>query len=175
MYDRADMMNFSFEQFSTQNQQLKSGAIKDGWVIDGEPKVMSRTLSTSQDGEAFIAIWECTTGKFRWEYAYDETIYFVEGCVTFEESGKPPRTAKAGDVVYFPKGASVIWQVHSPVRKIAVCRKVLPGPLRYMVRMLRLVKNTATGSTEGVALLAALAHPVMSAWSMDLKLLQVLS
>jgi ethanolamine utilization protein EutQ (cupin superfamily) len=79
---------------------------------------------------------------FRWNYNYDETIHFIEGSVTFDDGRGTTWSAGAGDVVYFPKGSSVIWNVHTCVRKLAVCCQTFPEPIAAAVRMLRRLKAT---------------------------------
>ena len=113
--------------------------------IAGQPEVRSALLSASKDGESVVVVWECSAGTFRWNYGFDETIYFLEGSVTFEYANGGRRTAGPGDVVHFPKGASVIWQVHTRVKKLAVCRKVLPGPLAAFIASLRRLKALLKG------------------------------
>jgi uncharacterized protein len=146
-----------FQHLAFENQQLKPGFIRTECIIAGEPKVRSAIISTTKDGEGFIVAWECTAGKFRWEYDLDETLHIIEGSVTLEDNSGSSRTVGAGDMVYFPKGASVVWNVHSQVRKLAICRRVLPAPLPALVRSLRFIKGVMRGGSKGEATLAATA------------------
>jgi uncharacterized protein len=135
------------------NLELNPGAISSDWIIAGDPKVRSALISQTADGEAFTVVWECSEGTFRWNYTCDETIHFIEGSVTFDDGSGVLRCVGPGDVVYFPKGSSVIWNVKTPVRKLAICRKVLPGPLGASIRYLRLLKSKLRGSGGDAGLL----------------------
>jgi len=128
--------------FRTNNQKLVSSPITREWIIEGEAEARSTVLSTSGDGLAFVVIWECSPGKFRWNYAFDETIHFLEGSVTFENDSGNTTTAGAGDVVYFTQGSSIVWNVHERVRKVAFCRKAFPTQVGTAIKVLRRLKAT---------------------------------
>jgi uncharacterized protein len=148
------MFQSRIEYLTIGKQELRPGALNPDWIISGEPNIRSAILSRSQDGECFTALWECSEGTFRWNYSFDETLHFLEGSVTFDDGSGVPHIAGPGDVVYFPKGASVIWTVHSRVLKLAVCRSVLPAPLAVPIRWLRVLKRMLFGAKGGEADLA---------------------
>jgi uncharacterized protein len=149
------------EYLRIDNLELGPAPIHNDWVIAGEPKARSALLSETADGEAFTVVWECSEGTFRWNYGCDETIHFLEGSVTFDDGSGVLRSVSPGDVVYFPKGSSVIWNVKTPVRKLAICRKVLPGPLAASIRYLRLLKSKLKGSRDNADLFAASSDRVL--------------
>jgi uncharacterized cupin superfamily protein len=122
------------------NHVLYPSPIRYEWIIEGESDARSAIISTSADSQSFTVIWECSPGIFRWHYSYDETIHFMEGSVTFDDDRGTTWTVGPGDVVYFPKGSSVIWNVHTRVRKLAVCRKTLPKPIAAVIGALRRLK-----------------------------------
>ena len=144
------------------NIWLSSSPVRNEWIIEGEPEARSAVISTSADGQAFTVVWECSPGIFRWHYDYDETIHFIEGSVTFDDGKGTTRTVGAGEVVYFPKGSSVIWNVHARVRKLAVCRKSLPAPVVATIRVLRRLKaafgRTKSGATALDSLIVQSGH-----------------
>jgi uncharacterized protein len=127
-------------RFCIENLELEASPIRNEWKIEGGPEARSAVVSTSADGQAFTVVWECSPGVFRWNYDFDETIHFIEGSVTFDDGRGTTWRAGAGDVVYFPKGSSVIWNVHTHVRKLAVCRKGFPGPVTAAISALRRLK-----------------------------------
>src|SRR5260370_41676598 len=133
------MSRYGTEYLSISGQELASSPINIDWIIAGDPQAKSALLSRSQDGECFTVLWECSEGTFRWNYGLDETIYFLQGSVTFDDGTGVPRSIGPGDVVYFPKGASVIWTVHSPVRKLAISRKALPPPPPFHLNLQHLL------------------------------------
>ncbi len=139
-------------QFLSTKKPLEPSSIKSEWIIAGEPKVRSTVLSTSADELSFVVVWECTAGKFQWHYHFDETIHFLEGSVTIDDRRGSPRTLNAGDVVFFPKGSSAVWTVHTYIRKLAICRRVLPPPIAGPIKLLRALKAALRGSKEGVPL-----------------------
>jgi uncharacterized cupin superfamily protein len=142
------MNGYGIEYLST-TKELQPSPINSDWIISGDPKVKAAVISTSADGQSFTAIWECTAGKFQWHYAFDETLHFLEGSVTLDD-GSGPRTVGAGDVVYFPKGSSAVWHVETYIRKLAICRNVLPAPIGTTISLLRSLKAALRGSKAEV-------------------------
>lgn len=62
-------------------------------------------------------IWSKEASEFPWQYAGEETCYFLEGDVTVTpEGGRPVRMGK-GDLVIFPDGMACSWAIHADVRK----------------------------------------------------------
>ena len=142
---------YGAEYLSIDAGALSPSPINPDWIIAGDPQARSVVLSQSRDGECFTVLWECSEGQFRRNYGFDETIYFLEGSVTFDDGSGVARRAGPGDAVYFSKGASVVWTVQSPIRKLAVCRKVLPGPFAVAIKRLRGLKATLMGAKGGEA------------------------
>ena len=151
------MKDYSVEYLSTK-EALQPSPINSDWIISGDPRAKAAVISTSADGQSFTAIWECTAGTFHWHYAFDETLHFLEGSVTVDD-GSGPRTVGAGDVVYFPKGSSAVWHVDTYIRKLAICRKVLPSPIGTTIGLLRSLKAALRGSKDDA--LAGLAPRLM--------------
>ena len=59
--------------------QLQPWPLPRELVIDGEPNASGSVLSKSPDVRVVRGIWDCTPGKFRWDWNYDETIVVVSG------------------------------------------------------------------------------------------------
>ena len=47
------------------------------WVEMGSPQASGTVLSKSSDSRVVRGVWACTTGRFRWEFTYDETVVVV--------------------------------------------------------------------------------------------------
>ena len=127
--------------FSKPDADLQPSPINPAWIIEGRPAARNTILSRSEDQTACTIVWDCTQGKFNWYYDFDETVHFIEGSVTIEDGHSPARTLGAGDVIFFPAGSHAVWTVDSYIRKVAFCRKVLPGPVGILITMLRAVKH----------------------------------
>jgi uncharacterized protein len=133
--------------------KLAPSPINEDWIVEGAPAARSAILSRSRDETACTIMWDCTAGKFRWFYDFDETVHILEGSVWIDD-GQGPRRVGPGDVVFFPVGSSALWEVETYVRKLAFCRKTLPAPIGAAVKMLRAVRAAMRGSqAEGASLM----------------------
>lgn len=141
--------------FSDTAGELSPSPINPDWILEGRPLARNRILSRSADETACTIVWECSKGKFSWYYDFDETIQFLEGSVTIEDGHGPARTLGPGDVVFFPAGSHAIWTVDRYIRKIAFCRKVLPGPIGPMIKLLRAVKHRLSPPASAGSLMGA--------------------
>lgn len=131
---------------------LKPAPIRPGWITGGDPVARAAELSRSADQSAFTVVWDCTAGTFDWTYHLDETIYILEGSIVLTDSGNPPRRLGPGDVVFFPKGSRVSWEVEGYVKKVAYFRRVVPNPMLAAFRVLRFLKTAIRpGSARGGA------------------------
>jgi len=98
---------------------LGKSALGGGQVIDGSPQESgSGKLGVAKDNGAYAAIWECTPGKFSWSYGDDEIVFVLEGRATLWHDAMP-QELRAGDLVTFHAGSTVIWDIHEKVRKVA--------------------------------------------------------
>ena len=132
-------MSVPFQSAST-SLELSPSPINPAWIREGNPIARAAELHRSADGTAFTVVWHCTAGKFDWTYHLDETIYIIEGSIVLSDAGNPPRRLGPGDVVFFPKGSQVSWEVEGHVRKVAYFRRVLPAPLMSVFRLARGLK-----------------------------------
>src|SRR5205814_2724813 len=48
-------------------------------VLNGTPRMRSKTLARSHDGTSHTMVWECTAGCFNWDYHKDETFIVISG------------------------------------------------------------------------------------------------
>lgn len=127
--------------FSHPDVELSPSPINPSWILEGRPVARNAILSRSDDQTACTIVWDCSKGKFNWTYDFDETIHFIEGNVLIEDGHSPARKLGAGDVIFFPAGSQATWTVEDYVRKVAFCRKVLPGPVGSLVKLLRAIKH----------------------------------
>ena len=44
-------------------------------VLEGKPEASYCVIGRSEDGRSYSGVWECTPGKFRVNYEWEETIY----------------------------------------------------------------------------------------------------
>jgi uncharacterized protein len=108
---------------------LRDAPIPTGWIIEGSPRAQGRALAESADGMSSIVAWSCTQGRFNWHYCVDETVQILSGEVFItDETGKERRLGP-GDMAFFPAGTHTVWYVPNKVRKLAMCRRPLPGRL----------------------------------------------
>jgi uncharacterized protein len=105
--------------------QLPSSPLRKEQILAGDPKTGALLFGASPDGNLSFNLWDCTAGSFRWVYNSDEIIHVLDGGATITPvGGGVPRTIKAGDVVYFPRGLVADWVVDTYIKKLAVHRSV---------------------------------------------------
>lgn len=62
--------------------------------------------------------WECGPSKFPWTFTATETMYLLKGKVNVQVDGvEGSFEIGAGDLVVFPKGMKVTWDVIEGVNK----------------------------------------------------------
>jgi uncharacterized protein len=119
--------------------------IRAEWVLEGNPVARIELLSSSADGTANTYFWDCTAGRFNWHYAFDETLYILQGSVTLKSPSGSSRLVTAGDIVFFPAGSCAEWTVEQYIRKLAFCRTPLPSYLVFAKRVRRRLKRLVRG------------------------------
>jgi uncharacterized cupin superfamily protein len=136
----------------TGGPELLDGQIDPDWLIEGEPRTRSGWWSGSSDGVDNNYVWDCTAGRFRWYFGCDETVHIIEGEVEVSGDGVPATWLRAGDAALFRSGTWAVWYVPTYVRKHAILRSELPGPLRaqltYGRRVKRLLGRLRGGKTS---------------------------
>ncbi len=114
---------------------LTPSPIEPSWIIEGNPVAEASLLAQSADKQACTLVWQCSEGKFNWNYDYDETILILEGSIVIENDAMPPTRYGPGDVIFFKDGARAKWHVERQVRKLAFCRKTQPVLVRFAYRV----------------------------------------
>ncbi|MFN0055172.1 MAG: cupin domain-containing protein [Planctomycetales bacterium] len=114
-----------------QTASLPAGGLPDmpiepGWILEGSPRARGTVLLQSADNKVSSGLWECTAGRFRWTFGWDEFVHVLEGEVTIEQEGGAAVTLKAGDSAHFPVGLQTVWQVPRFVRKVFTVRTSEP-------------------------------------------------
>lgn len=127
----------SGDQFS-----MVSTPINPEWVIDGDPQARTAEHSRSHDDAALTAIWDCTSGEFRWFFGWDETVMILEGEVHIVADDGTERTLCAGDVAFFAAGTWARWRVDNYVRKVAFLRKPFPRSVAMAYRIRNLLRSS---------------------------------
>jgi uncharacterized cupin superfamily protein len=92
-------------------------AIPADWVLEGQPRAREKALASSTDGAAAAFMWDCTSGRFHWEYPAEQIVHIVQGCATIDVAGVS-RRLQAGDTHVFPAGSRYRWNVPDYVRTI---------------------------------------------------------
>lgn len=147
-----------FQTASIAATTLSPAPIVPAWVVSGNPQARASELMRSHDDASFTMVWECTGGCFTWTYDFDETIHILEGAIVLTDGGNPPTRLGPGDVVFFPKGSKVHWEVDGYVKKLAYFRKVVPNPLTGVYKSLRRAKAMLRGRSGGSPLGLAAAR-----------------
>ena len=96
-------------------------------ILEGDPKARIWIHAQSPDKKLTHGVWDCTAGRFSWDYTWDEFVMTLEGGATITPVGGQPITTSPGAFVYFPLGLKTIWQVDQYVRKSFTLRT--PEPL----------------------------------------------
>ena len=122
------MSSLTILNASTAGDALPDMPIEPSWIIEGTPRARGKVYLQSADGKVSSGIWDCTAGRFRWNFGWDEFIHVLEGQVTISQTGGPTITLQAGDMAHFPLGVTAEWFVPRYVRKVFTVRT--PEPLR---------------------------------------------
>jgi uncharacterized cupin superfamily protein len=112
----------------------KTVPILPNWVLGGSPVTRTKSVVRSRDWTSNVVVWECTAGRFRWRYDKEEVVFIVAGEVFITDDLGEERWLRPGDVAIFPSGTSSVWHVPSHVRKIAVVRETVWGPLGFCLK-----------------------------------------
>ena len=114
---------------------MKAAPIHAEWILEGEPQARLAEQSRSDDRAAYTAVWDCTAGRFRWYFGWDETVYILEGGVTVTSADGSIHDLRAGDIAYFKANTWATWQVDAYVRKVAFLRRPFPWPVAIAYRI----------------------------------------
>ncbi len=134
--DGAKFPNLAMQTGSVSQSEFKIGALEPTWIIEGSPVVRALALTNSEDGLFSCGLWDCTAGKFKFIFGYDEIVHIIEGEVTIQQTDAE-YTLRPGDVAFFPKGATTYWTVPHYVKKFCIHRSVqrsLAGKIHARIR-----------------------------------------
>lgn len=134
-----------------ENVPLQSSPIHPDWVVSGQPQARAGSHSKNVDGWAETMHWDCTAGKFRWHFGWEETVVILEGSVSVTDASNKTTTLRAGDVAYFPADSWFTWEVETYVRKIAFCRRPVGRPARMLARVMDLIGGFVSRRPRSVA------------------------
>ena len=87
------------------------------WVQEGAPDASGAVLSRSDDSRLIRGVWQCTPGRFSWEFSYDETLVVVSGRATVVLDTGDRVELEPGVLAFFGRGHSAVWTVHETLRK----------------------------------------------------------
>ena len=96
----------------------------DPWPIDKtniltkDAEAHGTVLWQSEDKLLCNGVWSCTTGKFNWEYTWNETFYLVQGKISISIDDAESKEYNSGDLVFVPTGTNTTWTIIEPVRKV---------------------------------------------------------
>ncbi|NTJ44293.1 cupin domain-containing protein [Agrobacterium larrymoorei] len=114
---------------------MQSSPINPDWILEGDPQARMANHSRSNDRASYTALWDCTAGKFRWFFGWDETVHILEGEVHVTAEDGSIHVLRAGDVAYFKAGTWATWRVDHYVRKVAFLRRPFPWPIAIAYRI----------------------------------------
>ena len=120
------MSELAIQSVGAVTGELSDMPIEPSWIEDGDPVARGDVLVQSADKLLSSGLWSCTTGKFRWEFGWDEFVHILEGRVTITEEGGAVHELGPGDTAHFPFGLVSHWHVHEDVRKAFTIRTPEP-------------------------------------------------
>lgn len=97
-------------------------------ITAGKPVAKIWINAQSADLKVTQGVWDCTAGKFNWDFTWDEFVMVLEGEVTITPDGERSFTLRRGDFAHFPLGLKTKWHVPKYVKKTFVIRT--PEPLK---------------------------------------------
>jgi uncharacterized cupin superfamily protein len=97
--------------------ELVAWALPAEWVLDGTPDARGAVISRSDDSRIIRGVWECTPGRFKWVFSYDETLVVVSGRATVELDTGEQTELEPGVMAFFGRGHDSTWTVHETLRK----------------------------------------------------------
>src|SRR5262249_13839031 len=121
--------------------------IEPSWIQEGAPVARSIRMTESPDKNLITGLWDCTAGKFRWIYWFDEIVHIVEGEVRVTD-GTKTHVLVPGSVAYFPSGLETVWEVPKYVKKMFILRAPPPrqGRLRRVAAII--VRHVLAGRRQ---------------------------
>jgi uncharacterized cupin superfamily protein len=121
---------------------LPPSPIDPSWIIEGDPKPRARRLALDEDRTVSAILWDCTTGRFNWHYGSDEIVEILDGEVELTFPSGVVQTVRKGDMIYFPGGQVVQFNVPTYLRKVTHYSS-RASLARRLIRRLPMVRRVA--------------------------------
>jgi uncharacterized cupin superfamily protein len=96
-------------------------------IHEGKPEAFGAVLLQSDDKRVSSGLWECSPGRFTWDFVWDEFVHIHAGHVIVTTQDGQRIELQAGDFATFPRGLKTEWHVLEKVRKTFTVRT--PDPL----------------------------------------------
>jgi uncharacterized cupin superfamily protein len=134
-----------------QHVELRPEPIRPEWIISGTPTARSNKLATSRDNTSNVIVWDCTPGQFQWRYSQDETVVIVAGEAFITGQDGIERRLGPGELAFFPAGTVCTWRITETIRKAAVLRETMWGPMGFLLKISKKILRLGTpaGSAHG--------------------------
>jgi uncharacterized cupin superfamily protein len=128
-------MSKSIMRITPATLDLEAGEIPAEWLLSGDPKTRGKVLLRTNDFLAQVVVWECGAVSYKWHYNIDEAYIVIsgEGFMT-DESGEERRFG-AGDVAFFPAGASTTWRHPDHFKKVAFLKESYGRPVGFCLKV----------------------------------------
>ena len=97
--------------------ELASWPLPADWVLEGDPDARGAVISRSDDSRIIRGVWECTPGKFKWTFSYDETLVVASGRAIVELDTGERVELEPGVMAFFGRGHESTWTVSETLRK----------------------------------------------------------
>lgn len=115
---------FSRKKDSKSGFQIVRGQADIGFEVfdtgvPGNKVWYKEVLSPSESPHMAAGLLKMMDSSFPWHLSYDEVDYVLEGSVTITINGEE-YTAYAGDVIYIPKDADVVWTAKEYVKLLYI-------------------------------------------------------
>jgi len=108
---------------------LEPWPIDPASILAGQPAAAGSVVSRSKDGCVLRGLWDCTPGRFRWEWTYDETLVVLYGRARVQVDGGPLVEIGPGDFAWFERGQKATWETIEHLRK--AFHALSPTPLPF--------------------------------------------
>ena len=102
--------------------KLADFPIPNEQITEGKPVAKIWINAQSAYLKVTQGVWDCTAGKFNWDFTWDEFVMVLAGEVTITPEGGQPFTLRAGDFAHFPLGLKTKWHVPKYIKKAFVIR-----------------------------------------------------
>lgn len=100
--------------------------LSEDQIREGSPQ--SRIWFSAQSADRMLTqgVWDCSSGRFSWDFVWDEFVMILEGEAKITPETGESFTLRAGDFCHFPLGLKTVWQVDRYVRKTFTIRTQEP-------------------------------------------------